>query len=509
MDSNGRYCEICGHSPLRHYQWMGRHVLNTIKKWGYAGPGRDAMLVLRREVLGGLLLRRTKAGRASDLALPARLITIRDDLSLDAEEMDFYQALYTQSKVQFSAFQAVGTLTSNYAIIFDLLTRLRQAVDHPYLVLYGANAEASAAAASAAGDSPRGVCGICREAAEDPVVTRCRHTFCRACIADYVTGFGASSVLRDLTVDEAAIVGGGDIVEDDDGDAAAEDESDGDGDSDSGHVGRKRKQHSGGRSSKGPAAEPKRKKQTKVPSPAPANDAGASGGTAVPHCPSCLAPLSVDLDASADAAAAGMRGDEDGVHAGSADFALTAAHAAAAAAAPSSSRRTTILSRLPPERVGSGFRSSTKIEALLEELSAAQAETPGAKSLVFSQVSHCVSDGSAHTQPSTLHTDTHRHTRHTRPPYPVYVDARAHRTPPHCCRRALREVGRVHARARARPRHHGVQGGPWHLRFPDQPQGGWHGAQPHLRELRLPDGCGGSISEWGLQLLPLMPRRKQ
>ena len=137
MDSNGRFCEICGeevvaasqrrtthrqirhnlprgaappriapsqppapplagHSPLRHYQWMGRHVLNEIRKWGYAGPGRDAMVTLRREVLGGLLLRRTKAGRAADLALPARLITVRDDLTMDEVEEDFYEALYTQ-----------------------------------------------------------------------------------------------------------------------------------------------------------------------------------------------------------------------------------------------------------------------------------------------------------------------------------------------------------------------------------------------------------------------------
>jgi hypothetical protein len=159
FDEGGRQCEICGHSPLRHYQWMNRcvrwvavtacahslgatrghhtascrrrcpplprhrsYVLNEIKKWGYAGPGRDALLVLRREVLGGLLLRRTKAGRAADLALPSRLITIRDDLELDELERDYYEALYTQSRARFGAYVQAGTLLSNYAHIFDLLT---------------------------------------------------------------------------------------------------------------------------------------------------------------------------------------------------------------------------------------------------------------------------------------------------------------------------------------------------------------------------------------------------
>ena len=55
---------------------------------------------------------------------------------LDETEQDFYEALYTQSKAQFSAFVGEGTLLNNYAHIFDLLIRLRQAVCHPYLVIH-------------------------------------------------------------------------------------------------------------------------------------------------------------------------------------------------------------------------------------------------------------------------------------------------------------------------------------------------------------------------------------
>ena len=43
---------------------------------------------------------------------------------------------YTQSQVQFNAYVQAETLLNNYAHILDLLTRLRQAIDHPYLVLH-------------------------------------------------------------------------------------------------------------------------------------------------------------------------------------------------------------------------------------------------------------------------------------------------------------------------------------------------------------------------------------
>jgi hypothetical protein len=44
----------------------------------------------------------------------------------DDREMDFYEALYTQSQAQFGAYVESGTVLHNYAHIFDLLIRLRQ-----------------------------------------------------------------------------------------------------------------------------------------------------------------------------------------------------------------------------------------------------------------------------------------------------------------------------------------------------------------------------------------------
>lgn len=61
---------------------------------------------------------------------------------LDAQERDFYESIYKRSRSQFDTYVDRGTLLHNYAHIFDLLARLRQAVDHPYLVVHGGQAAA-------------------------------------------------------------------------------------------------------------------------------------------------------------------------------------------------------------------------------------------------------------------------------------------------------------------------------------------------------------------------------
>ena len=63
--------------------------------------------------------------------------------------------------------------------MLDLLTRLRQAINHPYLVIHsnrGEDAAAAAAAAGGAGAGAGGICGLCFEDAEDSVLTGCGPT---------------------------------------------------------------------------------------------------------------------------------------------------------------------------------------------------------------------------------------------------------------------------------------------------------------------------------------------
>jgi SNF2 family DNA or RNA helicase len=177
---------------------------------------------------------------------------------------DFYEALYTQSKAKFGAYVNSGTLLNNYAHIFDLLTRLRQAVDHPYLILYGAGEKPAFEDGSASATQVSDVCGICRESVEDPVLTGCRHLFCRLCMHEYLESVGgrATSLLKDQTNDQSAYVG------EDSGDETATPK-------------------------KGAAAKKKARASAAAASP------GEDGGLA-PKCPTCFADLTVDLTAQSN-----------------------------------------------------------------------------------------------------------------------------------------------------------------------------------------------------------------
>jgi len=82
------------------------------------------------------MLRRTKLERKQDLQLLPLNVSVVF-LSLDQSEKDFYECIYTRSRASFDTYVSKGTLLHNYAHIFDLLARLRQAVNHPYLVVHG------------------------------------------------------------------------------------------------------------------------------------------------------------------------------------------------------------------------------------------------------------------------------------------------------------------------------------------------------------------------------------
>eukprot|EP00963_Diacronema_lutheri_P002930 scaffold239_cov382-Pavlova_lutheri.AAC.5 len=273
-------CDHCGHTPLQHFCWWNRKIANPIRNYGYQGKGRDAMKLLRERVLPEILLRRTKEQCADDLALPPRTLLLRRD-AFDEREHDFYEALYTQSQSQFDTYVRTGTLLNNYAHIFDLLIRLRQAVNHPYLVVHSQTA-INAIPADGSLDAKRaqgeyGACAVCSEEAEDPVMSGCNHMFCRSC---------AQSLLESCA------------------------------------------------------------------------NVGVMG------CPTCDAPLSIDLSAETVA-----RPMDSSISVGNGllkNFFL---------------RKNSILNRI---NLG-GFQTSTKIEALREELHRMKQQDPSAKAIIFSQ----------------------------------------------------------------------------------------------------------------------------
>lgn len=128
---NNLAAELREKSALHSVEWeriiLDEYISKPIKESVYnRDKAKRAMILLKKKVLSNILLRRTKLGRASDLALPPRIVSLRRD-SLDKNEEEFYEALYTQSRLQFGTYAEAGTLMNNYAHIFDLLTRLRQA----------------------------------------------------------------------------------------------------------------------------------------------------------------------------------------------------------------------------------------------------------------------------------------------------------------------------------------------------------------------------------------------
>ncbi|KAI3828041.1 hypothetical protein L1987_02135 [Smallanthus sonchifolius] len=201
--SSNSSCPGCPHKTVRHFCWWNKYIANPIANRGRSDDGRRAMILLKDKVLKSILLRRTKKGRAADLALPPRIISLRRDY-LDFKEQDYYTSLYSESQAQFNTYIEEGTLMNNYAHIFDLLTRLRQAVDHPYLVVYSKSAVARR---SENKSSDEQFCGICHDVAEDPVVTSCEHLFCKSCLIGFSASYGepaCPSCSKPLTVDFSA-----------------------------------------------------------------------------------------------------------------------------------------------------------------------------------------------------------------------------------------------------------------------------------------------------------------
>ncbi|PON62219.1 TNF receptor-associated factor [Trema orientale] len=200
--SSSSQCSNCPHKSVRHFCWWNKFIATPIQSYGNQEPGKRAMILLKHKILKSIVLRRTKKGRAADLALPPRIVSLRRD-ALDISEQDYYESLYNDSQAQFNTYVEAGTVMNNYAHIFDLLTRLRQAVDHPYLVVYSATS-AMRNANSVHTNTDERVCGICHDPAEDPVVTNCEHVFCKTCVIDYAASLGevsCPSCSKLLTID--------------------------------------------------------------------------------------------------------------------------------------------------------------------------------------------------------------------------------------------------------------------------------------------------------------------
>ncbi|TMW85995.1 hypothetical protein EJD97_022138 [Solanum chilense] len=164
----------------RHFLWWNKYIEKPLRIMGHKNDGGDAMVLLKHKILKSIMLRRTKKERVADLSLPTKTVIIRKD-SLDVDEFNYYKSLHNRSRELLKRYVEDGTLMNNYGHIFAMITRLRQAADHRYLVMYSRKELASG---NKEAEDVEKLCDLCHDAVEDPVVTSCRHVFCKACLID-------------------------------------------------------------------------------------------------------------------------------------------------------------------------------------------------------------------------------------------------------------------------------------------------------------------------------------
>ncbi|XP_065868143.1 DNA repair protein RAD5A isoform X2 [Euphorbia lathyris] len=196
--------------PWKSWAWWNKLVQKPFEE------GDERGLKLVQSILKPIMLRRTKSSTDREgrpiLVLPPANIQVTY-CELTEAERDFYEALFKRSKVKFDQFVEQGRVLHNYASILELLLRLRQCCDHPFLVMSRGDTQEYSdlnklakrflkggqnALEGEVSDAPsrayvqevveelqkggEGECPICLEAYEDAVLTPCAHRLCRECL---------------------------------------------------------------------------------------------------------------------------------------------------------------------------------------------------------------------------------------------------------------------------------------------------------------------------------------
>ncbi|KAK4532867.1 hypothetical protein CCYA_CCYA14G3724 [Cyanidiococcus yangmingshanensis] len=184
----------------------------------------QAAVSLLSSILQPLMLRRTKRTRDEQtgepiLQLPGKNLEVIY-VELSRAERELYDAVYEQSRARFSTFLAENQITFHLTTVFEMLMRIRQLCDHPFLVMSApsrdlgvlrdvekfiqhlseCNDDRGQSAAylrqladtfrqrpneSSSETIPDGkpLCPICLESVDDAVALRtCAHLFCRDCM---------------------------------------------------------------------------------------------------------------------------------------------------------------------------------------------------------------------------------------------------------------------------------------------------------------------------------------
>ncbi|XP_051130364.1 helicase-like transcription factor CHR28 isoform X2 [Andrographis paniculata] len=196
VDELFSYFRFLRYDPYDKYKVFASSIKGLISKDSVKGY-KKLQVVLRN-----IMLRRTKGTMIDGkpiISLPPKIIQLRKvDFSL--EERTFYDKLEADSRQQFKAYAAAGTVNQNYANILLMLLRLRQACDHPLLVKGFSSGPVRSNSDEVVGMLPKdmldnlwnqlknSVCKRCNDTPEEPTVTMCGHVFCYQCLSERLTG---------------------------------------------------------------------------------------------------------------------------------------------------------------------------------------------------------------------------------------------------------------------------------------------------------------------------------
>ncbi|CAG9330396.1 unnamed protein product [Blepharisma stoltei] len=194
-----RFLEV---EPWSDYLWWNRIITKPFNK---QDPNVYAIL---RRLLKPIMLRRTKETKLADGSLMVSLPPISIEtihIEMNSEERSLYNRLFEHSKARLHSLISTGKFKAYIASIFDLLLRLRQLCDHPYLIMSRGDTtplekidqfitkltenSSDQYAQDLAGKIKQGeifICPICLDVADDPVMTKCIHIMCRMCASQQV-----------------------------------------------------------------------------------------------------------------------------------------------------------------------------------------------------------------------------------------------------------------------------------------------------------------------------------
>jgi len=167
--------------------------------------GQNRAMEKLQALLKAILLRRTKKSQIDGkpiLQLPEKH-TVETRAIFDKDQLDFYQALETQSQIQFNKFVKNGTVGRNYSKALVLLLRLRQCCCSPQLITNSADFVTDAGVegidlVANAKELPMNAvtrikeqedmeCPVCIDAVENPIIFNpCGHALCHDCFSRMV-----------------------------------------------------------------------------------------------------------------------------------------------------------------------------------------------------------------------------------------------------------------------------------------------------------------------------------